>query len=138
MTNFLSICYFVENNAFQMSNNHYKPPAATHTVNQPVTPMYQPVTRPVTSSAIVQPLSRPVGMQEPMRRPATGCMPAPQPPRANPVMQTVCRPQTFVPNPLPVCRNPTIPSVSQSALRPVATITAQPVILNQVENESYI
>ncbi|KAM3927561.1 zinc finger protein 280D isoform 2-T2 [Leptodactylus fuscus] len=119
------------NNTFQMSNNHYKPPAATHTVNQPVTPMYQPVTRPVSSSAIVKPLSTPVSMQEPMRRPTTGCMPAQQPPRVNPVMQAACRPQTFVPNPLPVCRNPTILSVSQPALRPVATITAQPVILNQ-------
>ncbi|XP_075714077.1 zinc finger protein 280D isoform X2 [Rhinoderma darwinii] len=115
-------------NAFQMSNNHYKPSAATHTVTQPVTPMYQLVTRPLASSAIVQPLPRPVGMQEPMRRPATGCMPAQQPQRANTVMQAVCRPQTFVPNTLPVCRNPTIPSMSQPALRPVATITAQ---LNQ-------
>ncbi|KAM4036767.1 zinc finger protein 280D isoform 2-T4 [Anomaloglossus baeobatrachus] len=119
------------NNTFQMSNNHYNPPAATHAVTQPVRPMYQPVTRPSTSSATVQPLPRPVGMQEPIRRPAAGCIPAQQPPRANPVMQTVCRPQTFVPNPLPVCRNPTIPSVSQPAIRPVATITAQPVILNQ-------
>ncbi|XP_069838526.1 zinc finger protein 280D [Dendropsophus ebraccatus] len=117
------------NNAFQISNNHYKPPAA-RTVTQPVIPMYQPVTRPVTSSATVQPLPRPVGMQEPVRRPATGCVPQ-QPPRANPVMQTVSRPQVFVPNPLPVCRNPTVPTVSQPVLRPVTTITAQPIILNQ-------
>ncbi|XP_066448651.1 zinc finger protein 280D [Eleutherodactylus coqui] len=119
------------NNAFQMPNNHYKPPAATHAVTQPATPMYQPVTRSVTSPAAVQPLQRPVGLQEPMRRPATGCMPAQQPPRANPLMQTVCRPQTFVPNHLPVCRNPAIPSGSQPPLRPVATISAQPVMLNQ-------
>ncbi|XP_069622041.1 zinc finger protein 280D isoform X2 [Ranitomeya imitator] len=119
------------NNSFPMSNNHYKPPAATQAVTQQVRPMYQPVTRPASSSATVQPLPRPVGIQEPIRRPAAGCIPAQQPPRANPVMQTVCRPQTFVPNPLPVCRTPTIPSVSQPAPRPVATITAQPVMLNQ-------
>ncbi|XP_077119919.1 zinc finger protein 280D isoform X2 [Ranitomeya variabilis] len=119
------------NNSFPMSNNHYKPPAATQAVTQQVRPMYQPVTRPTSSSATVQPLPRPVGIQEPIRRPAAGCIPAQQPPRANPVMQTVCRPQTFVPNPLPVCRTPTIPSVSQPAPRPVATITAQPVMLNQ-------
>ncbi|XP_073443099.1 zinc finger protein 280D isoform X2 [Dendrobates tinctorius] len=119
------------NNSFPMSNNHYKPPAATQAETQPVRPLYQPVTRPISSSATVQPLPRPVGIQEPIRRPAPGCIPAQQPPRANPVMQTVCGPQTFVPNPLPVCRTPTIPSVSQPALRPVATITAQPVMLNQ-------
>ncbi|XP_073509025.1 zinc finger protein 280D isoform X2 [Phyllobates terribilis] len=119
------------NNSFQMSNNHFKPPAATQTVTQQVRPMYQTVTRPINSSATVQQSPRLVGMQEPIRRPAAGCIPAQQPPRGNPVMQTVCRPQTFVPNALPVCRNPTIPSVSQPALRPVATITAQPVILNQ-------
>ncbi|XP_056428368.1 zinc finger protein 280D isoform X2 [Hyla sarda] len=119
------------NNAFLMLNNHCNPSVATHTVTQPVIPMFQPVSRPVTSSAIVQPLQRPLGMQEPMRKPAMGCMPAQQPPRANLAMQTVCRPQTFVQNPVPACRNPTAPTVSQPPLRPVATITAQPVILNQ-------
>ncbi|XP_063782215.1 zinc finger protein 280D isoform X2 [Pseudophryne corroboree] len=118
-------------NTFQTLSNHYKPPAATHSVTQPMSPMYLPITRPVTSSAVVQPLPRPIGMQEPIRRPLTGCLPAQQPPRPNLIMQPACRPMTFTSNTQPVCRNVTFPTLSQPALRPVATITAQPVILNQ-------
>ncbi|XP_072004248.1 zinc finger protein 280D isoform X2 [Engystomops pustulosus] len=119
------------NKTHQVSNNHYKPPASTPSVTQPVQPMYHPVTRPVISPATVQPLARPVGMQEAIRRPAPRCMPLQQSPRANPVMQTATRPQTFVTSPLPVYRNPSVPSVSQPALRPVTSVTAQPIILNQ-------
>lgn len=94
--------------------------------------MYQPVTRPAVSSAIVQPLPRPVGMQEPVRRPVSGGIPFQQPPRPSPVMQPICRPVAFTPNSPPVCRNITFPTVSQQPIRPVATIPAQPVMLNQV------
>ncbi|XP_075064146.1 zinc finger protein 280D isoform X2 [Mixophyes fleayi] len=118
-------------NTFQTLSNHYKPPAASPSVTQPASPVYIPVTRPVTSSAVVQPLPRLVGMQEPIRRSLPGCLPAQQAPRANLIMQPVCRPMTFTSNTLPVCRNVTFPTMSQPALRPVATIAAQPVVLNQ-------
>ncbi|CAI9615304.1 unnamed protein product [Staurois parvus] len=120
------------NTTFQSPNKNYKPTTAAHNVanvSQPVAPMYQPVTRPAISSAIVQPLPRPVGMQEPVRRPIGGGLPFQQPPR--PVMQPICRPLAFTPNSPPVCRNITFPTVSQQPLRPVATIPAQPVMLNQ-------
>ncbi|XP_018413076.1 PREDICTED: zinc finger protein 280D [Nanorana parkeri] len=122
------------NTTFQSPNKNYKPTTAAHNVanvSQPAAPMYQPVTRPAVSSAIVQPLPRPVGMQEPVRRPVSGGIPFQQPPRPSPVMQPICRPVAFTPNTPPVCRNITFPTVSQQPLRPVATIPAQPVMLNQ-------
>ncbi|XP_073474882.1 zinc finger protein 280D isoform X1 [Aquarana catesbeiana] len=121
------------NTTFQSPNKNYKPTTAAHSVanvNQPVASMYQPVTRQAVSSAIVQPLPRPVGIQEPVRRPIGG-LPFQQPPRPSPVMQPICRPVAFTPNSPPVCRNITFPTVSQQPLRPVATIPAQPVMLNQ-------
>ncbi|KAM4748034.1 zinc finger protein 280D [Rhinophrynus dorsalis] len=118
--------------SFPPSNNHYKTTSAGNPVTQPVTPVYQPITRPSTSSAIVQPLQRPICSPEPIKRPLTGCLPAHQPPRANPsILQPVCRPVTAPSNSQPVGRNITFPAMAQPALRPVATITAQPVILNQ-------
>lgn len=123
------------NTTFQSPNKNYKPTTAAHTVanvNQPVASMYQPVSRQAVSSAIVQPLPRPVGIQEPVRRPIGGGIPFQQPPRPNPVMQPICRPVPFTPNSPPVCRNITFPTVSQQPIRPVATIPAQPVMLNQV------
>ncbi|KAM5170242.1 zinc finger protein 280D isoform 2-T2 [Mantella aurantiaca] len=121
------------NTSFQSPNKNFKPTTAAHVanVNQPVAPMYQPVTRPTISSAIVQPLPRPVGMQEPVRRPVPGGIPFQQPLRPSPVMQPICRPLAFTPNTPPVCRNITFPTVSQQPLRPVATIPAQPAMLNQ-------
>ncbi|XP_063305158.1 zinc finger protein 280D isoform X1 [Pelobates fuscus] len=115
--------------SFTSPVNHYKnPPSNTGT--QPVTSVYQSVTRPASSSAIVQALPRPVCPPEPIKRTLPGCLPAQ--PRANPaILQPVCRPVTIVSNSQPVCRNITFPAMTQPALRPVATITAQPVILNQ-------
>nr|DBA31727.1 TPA: hypothetical protein GDO54_007512 [Pyxicephalus adspersus] len=120
------------NTALQSPNKNYKSITSAHNIanaNQPVSPMYQPVTRPAVSSAIVQPLPRPVGMQEPVRRPVSGGLPFQQPLRPNP--GPICRPGAFTPNTPPVCRNITFPTVSQQSLRPVATIPAQPVMVNQ-------
>ncbi|KAM9313260.1 zinc finger protein 280D [Gastrophryne carolinensis] len=122
------------NTTFQSANSHYKPQSMSSNVanvTQPVAPMYQPVTRPPISSAIVQPLQRPVGVQEPVRRPVTEGISVQQPQRPSPVMQPISRPVAFTPNSAPVSRNITFPTASQSPLRPVATIPAQPVILNQ-------
>ncbi|KAM8973411.1 zinc finger protein 280D [Pelodytes ibericus] len=117
--------------SFQPSGNHYKTPAA-NTLAKPATPVYQPATRPAASSAIVQPLPRPTCTPEPIKRPPIGCLPAHQTPRANPpIIQSVCRPATMASNSQTVCRNITFPAMAQSAVRPVATITAQPVMLNQ-------
>ncbi|XP_068131604.1 zinc finger protein 280D isoform X2 [Hyperolius riggenbachi] len=118
---------------FQPPSNHYKPTTPPHkaaSVTQPVAPMYRPMTRPPISSAIVQPLPRPARMPEPVRRPIVG-LPMQQPPRPTTAMQPICRPVPFTPNTPPVCRNITFPTMSQPPLRPVATIPAQPVMLNQ-------
>ncbi|XP_053319080.1 zinc finger protein 280D [Spea bombifrons] len=117
--------------SFPSPGNHFRTPVA-NTGTQPVTSIYQPVTRPPTISPVVQPLLRPVCSPEPIRRPLTGCLPAHQPPRANPaILQPACRPITVASNSQPASRTVTFPAVAQPALRPVATITAQPVLLNQ-------
>ncbi|KAE8617637.1 hypothetical protein XENTR_v10009148 [Xenopus tropicalis] len=118
--------------SFHPSKNHYKTASTENTIVQPVNTLYQPVTRPVTSSAIVQPLPRPVGSPEPIKRPLTVGLPSHLPPRPSPtILQPICRPVTVPSNAQPVCKNITFPATTQPAIRPVATITAQPVILNQ-------
>ncbi|XP_075431881.1 zinc finger protein 280D isoform X4 [Ascaphus truei] len=118
--------------SFQPSSNHYKTPSSANPGTMPVTPVYQPISRPAASSAVVQPLPRPIGSPEPIKRPLAGSLPAHQPPRTIPaILQSACRALTIPSNSQPVCRNITFPAMAQPALRPVATITAQPVILNQ-------
>ncbi|KAM4676540.1 zinc finger protein 280D isoform 2-T2 [Discoglossus pictus] len=116
---------------FQPSSNHCKTPSTSNPAILPVTSVYQPMNR-TPSSAIVQPLQRPMVSPEPLKRPLTQCIPTQQPPRPSPaILQPACRPVAVPSNTQPVCRHATFPAMAQPALRPVATITAQPVILNQ-------
>uniref|UniRef100_A0A8C5PBR5 C2H2-type domain-containing protein n=1 Tax=Leptobrachium leishanense TaxID=445787 RepID=A0A8C5PBR5_9ANUR len=114
--------------SFQSPFNHYKSPTSNSQSAQPVPPMYQPATRPSASTAIGQSLPRLVCPPEPIKRP----LPVPQSPRANPPMlQPVSKPVTLVSNSQSACRNVTLSAMNQPTLRPAASITGQPVTLNQ-------
>ncbi|XP_053573487.1 zinc finger protein 280D isoform X2 [Bombina bombina] len=116
----------------QLSSNHFKTPCTSNPSVLPVTSIYQPTSKAASSSAVVQPLPRPIVSPEALKRPITACMPSHQPPRASPtIQQPACRTVTVSSNSQITSRNITFPAMTQPALRPVATITAQPVILNQ-------
>ncbi|XP_019359814.1 PREDICTED: zinc finger protein 280D isoform X2 [Gavialis gangeticus] len=119
---------------FKPGSQHYATPASSPgTV--PVSSVFQSVSRPTTSSVTGQPLSRPMnvsGTSQTLQRPGTGCLSTQQISRSSSgISQPVSRPVTIPVTTQPVSRNTTIPEMTQPVPRPVATVTTQPVILNQ-------
>lgn len=100
----------------------------------PVSSVFQSVSRPTTSSVAVQPLSIPVNVSGTSpQRPVAGCLSTQQMPGSSLGMsQPVSRPVTVPVTTQPVSRNITVPVVAQPVSRPVTTLTAEPVILDQV------
>ena len=99
----------------------------------PVSPGFQSTTRPATSTLAVQPqprVSSVSGTAQVLQRPLSGC-PSPQEAAKSSagLSQPVGRPAT-APS---LSRNLSIPVLAQSASRPVATVTAQPVTFNRVD-----
>ncbi|KAM6058419.1 zinc finger protein 280D isoform 3-T5 [Chlamydotis macqueenii] len=101
----------------------------------PVSSVFQSVSRPTASSVAVQPLSIPVnvsGTSQTLQRPVAGSLSTQQMPGSSSgILQPVSRPVAIPVTTQPVSRNITVPVVAQPVSRPVATVTAQPVILNQ-------
>uniref|UniRef100_A0A8C0JBR3 DUF4195 domain-containing protein n=1 Tax=Chelonoidis abingdonii TaxID=106734 RepID=A0A8C0JBR3_CHEAB len=120
---------------FKPASQHCTTPASSPGAVT-VSPVFQSVSRPATSSVAVQPLSRPVtvsGTSQTLQRPIAGCLSAQQIPGSNSgISQPVSRPVTVPVTTEPVSRDITIPVMGQPVPRPVAAVTAQPVILNQV------
>ncbi|KAJ7311323.1 hypothetical protein JRQ81_006939 [Phrynocephalus forsythii] len=97
----------------------------------PVSPGFQSTTRPAASTLAVQPqprVSSLSGSAQVLQRPLSGC-PSPQEAAKSSAgaSQSVGRPATAP----ALSRNLSIPVLAQSASRPVATVTAQPVMLNR-------
>nr|XP_033776030.1 zinc finger protein 280D isoform X2 [Geotrypetes seraphini] len=118
---------------FKPTSQQYK----TSTLSQgavAVSPVYQPAPRPTTSS-VVQPVPRPVvvsGSPHSLQRPIPTCILTQQMSRTNSgLSQPVCRPVTIPVTAQPVSRNISVPVMAQPEPRPVATVTAQPIMLNQ-------
>ncbi|XP_029431613.1 zinc finger protein 280D isoform X2 [Rhinatrema bivittatum] len=118
---------------FKPTSQQYK----TATLTQgavAVSPVYQPASRPTTSS-VVQPVPRPVsvsGSTQSLQRPIPSCILTQQMSRTNSgISQPVCRPVTIPVTAQPVSRNISVPVMAQPVSRPVATVTAQPIMLNQ-------
>ncbi|CAM4635809.1 unnamed protein product [Caretta caretta] len=119
---------------FKPASQHYTTPASNPGAVT-ASPVFQSVSRPATSSVAVQPLSRSVtvsGTSQTLQRPVAGCLSAQQIPGSNSgISQPVSRPVTVPVMTQPVSKNITIPVMGQPVPRPVATVTAQPIILNQ-------
>ncbi|XP_025901531.1 zinc finger protein 280D isoform X2 [Nothoprocta perdicaria] len=119
---------------FKPDSHHYATPASSPSA-MPVSSVFQAVSRPTTSSAAVQPLSRAVnvsGTSQTLQRPIAGCLSAQQMSRSNSgISQSVSRPVTIPVTTQPVSRNIAIPVVAQPIPRPVTTVAAQPGILDQ-------
>lgn len=116
---------------FKPDSHHYATPASSPSA-MPVSSVFQSVSRPTTSAVAAQPLSIPVnvsGTSQTSQRPVAGCLSTQQMPGSSSgISQPVSIPVTTQ----PVARNITVPVVAQPVSRPVTTVTAQPVILNQV------
>lgn len=120
---------------FKSDSHHYAPPASSPSA-MPVSSVFQSVPRPTTGSVAVQPLSIPVnvsGTSQTPQRPVAGCLSTQQMPGSSSgISQPVSRPVTIPVTTQPVSRNITVPVVAQPVSRPVTTLTAEPVILDQV------
>uniref|UniRef100_A0A8C6ZYJ9 Zinc finger protein 280D n=1 Tax=Nothoprocta perdicaria TaxID=30464 RepID=A0A8C6ZYJ9_NOTPE len=83
---------------FKPDSHHYATPASSPSA-MPVSSVFQAVSRPTTSSAAVQPLSRAVnvsGTSQTLQRPIAGCLSAQQMSRSNSgISQSVSRPVTI-------------------------------------------
>nr|XP_008119797.1 PREDICTED: zinc finger protein 280D isoform X2 [Anolis carolinensis] len=91
---------------------------------------FQPTTRPATSTLAVQPQPRlsssAPGTPPALQRPLSGCS---GPQEAVKTSPSLSQPISLSPS---LCRNLSLPGLAQSASRPVATVTAQPVTLTRV------
>ncbi|KAM6058418.1 zinc finger protein 280D isoform 2-T4 [Chlamydotis macqueenii] len=119
---------------FKPDSHHYATPDSSPSA-MPVSSVFQSVSRPTASSVAVQPLSIPVnvsGTSQTLQRPVAGSLSTQQMPGSSSgILQPVSRPVAIPVTTQPVSRNITVPVVAQPVSRPVATVTAQPVILNQ-------
>ncbi|XP_074863443.1 zinc finger protein 280D isoform X2 [Carettochelys insculpta] len=117
-------------------------PASQHYVTSASTsgsvsdsPDFQSVPRSAASSVAVQSLSRPVtvsGTSQTPQRPVAGCLSVQQMPGSDSgISQPVSRPVAVPGTVQATSRNAIVPVMAQSVSRPVATVTAQPLILNQ-------
>ncbi|XP_071611203.1 zinc finger protein 280D isoform X2 [Heliangelus exortis] len=119
---------------FKSESHHYVIPASSPGA-MPVSSIFQSVSRPASSSVAVQPLSIPVnvsGTSPTLQRPVAGCLSTQQiPGSSSGIPQPGTRPVTSPVTTQPGSRNITVPVGAQPVSRPVATVPAQPVILNQ-------
>ncbi|XP_069480993.1 zinc finger protein 280D isoform X1 [Ambystoma mexicanum] len=117
---------------FKSSSPQYKT-LHTNAGTMAVSPVYQATERPTTSSVAVQPVARQSsvsGSTQSIQRPIQGGLSPQQTCRPISVSQPISRPVTIPVTSQPMSRNASIP-VPPSGPRPVATVTAQPVMANQ-------
>ncbi|XP_061450755.1 zinc finger protein 280D [Rhineura floridana] len=97
-----------------------------------VSPGFHSATRPITSTLAVQPqprISNVSGTSQVLQRPLSGCSSLQEAAKAS---TGISQPTSRSATTQSLSRNLSIPVMAQSASRPVATVTAQPVPLNRV------
>ncbi|XP_069078515.1 zinc finger protein 280D isoform X1 [Pleurodeles waltl] len=100
-----------------------------------VAPVYQAAARPTATSVVLQPVSRSLsasGSTPSLQRPVPGSLSPQQTSRPlSGVTQPATRPVTMPVTSPPISRNAGIPVTAPAGPRPVATVTAQPMMANQ-------